>query len=312
MYGSARIARTNAFHPVRDYLDKLAWDQDPRVSNFGDTYLGTGTSDYLRGLFRWWLVSAIARVYQPGCKADLVLILEGDQGIGKSTALRILGGQWFSDTPLDLNSKDRFSQVRGKWIIELAELDSLFRTDAARAKTFFSSPKDDYRPAYHRREREQVRQCVFAGSVNLREYLREPTGNRRFGPARCTRIDTDALARDRDQIWAEARWLYQNGAVWHPTGKEVELAAEEQAVRADDDEWKAPIREYLRKSGSAETTMSDLLGSALGLEKRDWTRAFQIRVGHIMAEFGCERVRRRHSDGTAGWIYRRPIRAEAA
>ena len=215
------VAATNGFHPVREYLDALVWDQQPRLTRFASTYLGAEHTDYTANVCAWWLISAVARIYQPGCKADHVLILEGKQGLGKSTILKILAGDHFSDTPIDLNSKDAYSQIRGKWVVELAELDSLFKAEASRAKAFFSSPKDDYRPAYARREREQLRQVVFAGTVNGDKYLSDPTGNRRFWPVACGRLDLDALTRDRDQVWAEAVFRLRVGAKWWPNSSET-------------------------------------------------------------------------------------------
>jgi len=298
------VARSNALHPVRKYLTGIAWDQQSRLIRMGVDYLGADNTDYVGTVFKRWMISAVARVIRPGCKADHVLILEGNQGIGKSSALGILGGDWFSDTPIDLNSKDAYGQIKGKWIVELAELDSLFRVEASRAKAFFSSPVDNYRPAYGRREREQPRQCVFAGSVNEGSYLRDPTGARRFWPVLCRRVDREAMRRDRDQLWAEAFALFNASERWWPEGEEVASALEAQEDRTEVDDWEEKVRPFLLDK--AEVTSAEVLGTALKIDAKDWTRAAQMRVGHILIHrFGW--AKRRAREGTMrSWAYHRP------
>jgi putative DNA primase/helicase len=161
-----------------------------------------------------WLISAVARVFQPGAKADCCLILEGGQGIGKSSALRILGDPWFTDEIADLGGKDASFQTQGVWIVEIAELDSMNRSEVSRIKSFMSRNVGRFRPPYGRRIVESPRQCVFAGSVNHNVYLRDETGGRRFWPVECRSIDLAGLKRDRDQPWAEAVFKYQAGSPW--------------------------------------------------------------------------------------------------
>lgn len=304
------VARVNGWHPVRDYLEGLVHDGTRRLSNGAARYFGAEASEYASNVFRWWMISAVARVMTPGCKADHVLILEGKQGRGKSTALEVLAGDWFSDSAIDLNSKDAFERIRGRWIVELAELDALFRVESSRAKQFFSSKRDDYRPAYARREREQRRACVFAGTVNEGVYLKDPTGARRFWPIVCARLDLEALRRDRDQLWAEALWWFREGARWWPEGDdETAPLEEEQASRTERDEWIEAIRRYLGKiPPNASVTTGELLESALTLEKRDWTRANQTRVGTIMSHALKWQRRRERHEGDLRWAY---VRSEA-
>src|SRR5512132_1741296 len=149
-----------------------------------------------------------------GAKADCCLILEGPQGIRKSTALRTIAGEYFTDELADLGSKDAAMQTRGVWIIELSEFDNLSHAEVARIKAFMSRTTDRFRPPYGMRLVESQRQCVFAGTVNHGTYLRDETGGRRFWPIRCGRIDVEALARDRDQLWAEARLKFDGGTLW--------------------------------------------------------------------------------------------------
>jgi len=206
-------ARDRPFHPVKTYLQGLHWDGTERVDRWLSRYLGTDDTEYSRAVGSRWLTSAVARIFRPGAKADCCLILEGPQGIRKSTALRTLAGEYFTDELADLGSKDAAMQTRGVWIIELSELDSLSHSEVARIKAFMSRTTDRFRPPYGMRLVESPRQCVFAGTVNHSAYLRDETGGRRFWPIACGRIDVDALARDRDQLWAEAKNRSENVAV---------------------------------------------------------------------------------------------------
>jgi putative DNA primase/helicase len=197
-------ARDHVFHPVRDYLTALRWDGTPRCSTWLNVYLGVLSSAYAAAVGERWLRSAVARVMKPGCKADCCLILEGDQGIKKSTALQKMTEPWFTDEISELGTKDSALQTRGVWVIEIAELDAMKRPDVTRIKSFMSRSVDRFRPPYGRHLIQSPRQCVFAGSVNPGFYLRDETGGRRFWPVRCGQILIDELVRDRNQLWAEA------------------------------------------------------------------------------------------------------------
>jgi len=200
---------------------------------------------YARAVGARWLISAVARIYQPGAKADCCLILEGPQGIRKSTALRTLAGEYFTDELADLNSKDAALQTRGVWIIELSELDTLARSEIAVIKAFMSRTSDRFRPPYGKRLIESPRQCVFAGTVNHHDYLKDDSGGRRFWPVQCGRIDVGQLERDRDQLWAEARAKYIGGALWWlETAELVEAAEQEQTERYEEDPWTEVIAEW--------------------------------------------------------------------
>lgn len=300
----AAVAERSAFHPVRDYLDGTAWDMKPRLGQWLTTYMGVPDTQYARAVGVWWMVAAVARIFLPGCKADNVPIFEGAQGAGKSSALRTLAGEdWFSDTPLDLQSKDAFASLRGRWIVEFAELDALRRADSSRAKAFFSSPVDTYREAYARRASRVARQCVFAGTVNHGAYLTDDTGNRRFWPVKVGRIDLDALARDRDQLWAEAVAEFREGRAWWPTDAHmVEACAAEQEERYQVDEWEPTIGEWLARQPAAYVTTADVLSQCLQLEAARWDRAVQMRVGSVLRRLGLARRKVRIRGGYA-WGY---------
>ncbi|MBX9751424.1 MAG: toprim domain-containing protein, partial [Roseococcus sp.] len=200
------VARDRLFHPVRDHLDALAWDGTPRLDSWLLRYLGAEDTPYHRAIGPRWMISAVARIYIPGCKADCALILEGPQGIRKSSALMAIAKPWFADRLSDLSSKDAAMETRGVWVIEIAELDTMGRAEVSTIKAFMSRTQDRFRPPYGKRLVDLPRQCVFAGSVNPEGgYLKDPTGGRRFWPVVCGNIDIPALEQDRDQLWAEAR-----------------------------------------------------------------------------------------------------------
>jgi predicted P-loop ATPase/phage/plasmid primase-like uncharacterized protein len=306
------IADLNMYHVVRGYLDPLVWDEVPRLDHWLVSYLGAEDTPYVRAVARKWLISAVARIYKPGCKADNVLILEGEQGLYKSTALKVLGGDWFTDAPFKLGDKDAYAVIRGKWIIELAELDSFNKAESTGAKLFFGQYIDRYRNFYGKRASDVPRQQVFAGTTNSDAYLKDDTGNRRYWPVRAVQIDLEGLKQARDQIWAEAVHRFRAGEEWWPTAPERAMFEEEQDARYVGDEYIRLIKEYL--IGKSQTTMADILGNALKLDVAKWSRPEQQRVGRCMSEIGWKRKRdtKVGVDGKRDWLYQRPETSGAA
>ncbi len=233
-----------------------------------------------------------------------MLILEGRQGLGKSTALKTLAQPWFSDEIATLGAKDAAMQVAGVWVVELAELDSMSRGDVGKVKAFVSRTTDRFRPPYGQRVIQQPRQSVFAGSVNHTDYLRDETGARRFWPLGCTNIDLTALAQDRDLLWAEAVRRYQRGACWWLDTAELSTQAEhEQRGRYQADAWQATVENYVRDKVSVALT--EVLDLALRLPLQRWSQREQNRVARCLKAAGWVR-RQVRTEGAREWRYFRP------
>ena len=260
------VSREHPFHPIRDYLDSLTWDGISRIDDWVTLYLGAEPSDYVRAVGSRFLIGGVARIYRPACKNDTCPIFEGPQGLLKSTALRTLAGdEFFTDDIADLGSKDSVMQTRGVWLIELAELDSMSRSDVSRVKAFMSRQVDRIRLPYGRRVIEAPRECIFAGTTNRSDYLKDESGARRFWPIRCGVIRIDDLRRDRDQLWAEAKARFEAGCKWWLDSKVLVLAAaEEQQARYEGDAWDGLIETWIH--GRESVTVSDVL--ELCLEKK--------------------------------------------
>lgn len=301
--GIQAVARDRPFHPVRQYLQGLRWDGVHRIDQWLSVYLGTEQTDYTAAVGSRWLISAVARIFQPGCQADCCLILEGPQGIRKSTALRTLAGDWFTDAIPELGTKDACLQTIGVWIIELSELTSLNRVEADRTKAFMSRSVERFRPPYGRRTITAPRQCVFAGSLNQAAYLRDETGARRFWPVACGTIGVDELAGARDQLWAEAVVRYRAGAVWWlETPELARQAQDEQGQRYEDDPWTELIVPWLECRSTV--SVAEILTDLLAKRKDQWLQVDKNRVARCLRALGWSRFRQRVGDNLQ-WRYRK-------
>ncbi|MDP9113141.1 MAG: virulence-associated E family protein [Acidobacteriota bacterium] len=302
------VAREHPFHPILDYLEALTWDGVGRISDWLTLYLGAEPSDYARAVGAKWLIGGVARVFKPGCKNDTCLILEGQQGTLKSTALRTLAEPWFADEIADLGSKDAALQTRGVWLIELSELDAMGRIEVARVKAFMSRQTDRFRPPFGRRPIEAPRECVFAGTSNHGNYLKDETGGRRFWPVLCSRIDIADLRRDRDQLWAEAVHRYRAGENWWLDDKAlVAAAADEQQQRYEGDPWDEKISRW--SEGRESVSITDILEFAIEIPKSMWSQPYQNRVARSLISNGWRRHQRRREDDRKKreWVYVAPV-----
>lgn len=297
-----RHAESVRFHPIKNYLEALAWDGISRIDHMLIDHAGADDTTYTRAVTSRWLIQAIARIYAPGCTADATMVLEGDQGLGKSTLLReLFGDKWFTDHLPDIGSKDALVQLRGVWCVEIGELATLGRADAARIKAFLTSRIDRYRDPYGRMVADFPRTCIFAGTVNpgADGYLKDPTGARRFWPITVNgAIDTLSVRINRDQIWAEALTRYRSGESWYMDTLELKVAASEaQAERFEDDPWDEAIQDYVR--GKKEVTTTEILSNAINLSaKGDWGKGEQMRVGRWLQHNGWKRTKKRSGNKT--------------
>ncbi len=275
------------FHPIVDYLKSLEWDKTERIDTLLIDYFGADDNPYTRAAIRKMLCAAVARVFEPGVKFDTALILVGPQETYKSTFIKKLGKHWFSDTFTTVQGKESFEQLQGAWIIEMAELSGLKKAEVETIKHFISKREDQFRPAYGRTVETYKRQCVFFGTTNKDDFLRDPTGNRRFLPVDVRpefvtkSVTQDLTEEEIDQIWAEAYVLYRAGEPLYMTGEEDVIAKIEQHKHSEADERKGIIEEYLnRKYPEAWGTM-DLY------DRRRWLEDPLSQNGTIQKDFVC-------------------------
>jgi Virulence-associated protein E-like domain len=237
------------FDPVRDYLDELVWDGVKRLDSWLVRYCKAEDTSLNRAIGRKMLVAGVRRVREPGCKFDYIVVLEGAQGVGKSTLLKLLAGEDnFSDNEiLGLYKREQQEAIQGVWIYEVAELEGLVKSEVTKVKLFASKTVDSARPAYGRSRVDRPRRCIFVATTNEDTYLRDTTGNRRFWPVRVGTIDLVAVKRDRDQLWAEAAAAEASGEGL-VIGQELWGDAEtQQQARMELDPWEDTIARELAR-----------------------------------------------------------------
>ena len=287
------IGEENAKNPLLDYLRELKWDSQDRIERWLIDGVGANDTPLNRDIGRRWLIQAVARAFEPGCKADCVLVLIGPQGAKKSTTFRKLAGDdYFADTPMEFGSANAYSQIRRAWIYEVAELDSVRRSANSATKAFLAAQEDNYRPPYGRHSITVKRHCVFCGTTNSQSFLNDYTGSRRFWPVEVGPINVDWIEENRDQLWAEAVKSYRAGSRWwleEGSASELEEASQRYQYR---DPWEDHIREWLIRS-PREFSTKDLLAGALKLEPNQMTRGAEMRAAEILQTFGYERSRKR-------------------
>lgn len=280
-------------HPVRAFLEGLpGWDGQGRASHWLTQGLGAEDSEYTRSVARNFLVALIARVYEPGCQVDTMPVLEGSQGVGKTGALRILAGGWYRTTSASMGEKDFLQGLRGCWVLEIAELDSVGRASLERVKAILSTPVDEYFARYGRVLSIVPRQCVFAGTTNSSVWNADDTGARRFWPIECragpaTRDARLAALRDaREQLFAEALHLYRSAHRWHEVP--IDAATREQQARHVDDPWMELIAQFVQALD--RVTVLDVMRH-LDIDSKDLRSADAYRVSRILQSLQWRRKR---------------------
>lgn len=288
----------NHYHPILDYLRSLEWDKTPRVDRILIDYFGAADNVYTREAIRKMMVGAVARVFDPGVKFDLVLTLVSqEQGTGKSSFLKALGQSWFSDTFITVQGKESFEQLQGAWLIEMAELSGLRKADIEAIKHFISKQEDMFRPAYARTPETYPRQCVFIATTNESTFLRDPSGNRRFMPVDIHNIklvDNEKLKSflgDKsliDQIWAEAVYLYRKGENLYLSKEAEKIATIQQKLHSEADERRGLIEAYLNKLLPEDWDTMDLYERRAFMEDPLSEKGKIDRVYVCVAEIWCE------------------------
>jgi predicted P-loop ATPase len=302
------VAGRNGFHPVRDSLSALVWDGERRLDSVAIKILrvepDVEEESALVGLLvRRWFISLVARPFMPGCKVDTALILQGAQGVGKSTFFRELAREFFSDTEMALD-KDAMMQLRGAWIYEWAELENVTRRqEVARVKAFLTSREDKYRPPFGRAPVSVKRSGVIVGTTNREDFLCDPSGSRRFWVIPVRGVDLERLRSCREQLLAEAVAAYRSGEPWWLSESEEVRRAELAARFADADPWDEDVLAYAERTDAVRTR--DVLVDVLGVTLERIDRRADMRVANILRRHGFT-PRQFRMDGRKGRFWCKP------
>jgi predicted P-loop ATPase len=305
------VAAQKHINPVRDYFERQAWDGVERLDHWLIDFLGVDDTSFARAAGAKWMIGAVARVFRPGAKVDTMLILEGPQGIKKSSALACLatldGERFFTDEIAALGSRDAAQQLGGNLIVEMAELDAIGKADVTAIKAFLTRQVDKVRLPYARTVSSLRRQCVFAGTVNPdgTGYLRDRTGGRRFWPVLCSKIDLDALEVAKPQLWAEAVHRFNAGEVWWIEDQVVlEEARQAQEDRAEIDPLHARVETFLRDK--RRVTTEEIIFDAWAIPPQHANAATYRRAANALRDAGWKRKKVKLPSGKTRWMFYDP------
>ena len=296
------IGEENKRNPLIEWLDSIHWDGTPRLASWIIEATDCPDTELNRKMAEKWLIQAIARAYQPGCKADCVLILAGDQGAGKSTLFRTLAtDEYFADTPLDIGSANSYSQIARAWIYEVAELDSVRRSANSATKAFLSAQEDNFRPAYGRHAITIKRHVVFAGTTNEAQFINDMTGSRRYWPIKVNEVNLHWVRENKDQLWAEAIVAYRAGETWY-LDKDMDIKRHDSSkIYRQDDPWVEPITNFLMIH-RGHVTMTMVMEEGLKIERARMNRRDEMRIAEILRELNYEK-KRLMSEGKRKYVW---------
>jgi predicted P-loop ATPase len=306
-----RVARENRYNPITAYLDGLKWDGKKRLEEWMIRLLGAPDSTFVRLVSPKVLISAVARAMDPGCKVDTVLVLEGEQGIKKSSAIAALFGEEYTAESVSLFDQHNkmVMAMMGAWVVELAEFVAIARSHHASVKGLISMRRDRVVLPYARLASVHPRRCIFFGTINPEAtgYLTDSTGNRRYWPVTVVQIDLDGIALRRDQLWAEAVTRYRAGERWWLEPDEERDATTEQSEREEEDAWVEPLGDAILRESVSDLTADRAL-SLLGIPHERKDKRAQMRVAAALKSLGFERVKARDAaDGMKPkWVWRKP------
>lgn len=294
------VAFRNRGNCLISYLNSGKWDGEPRIEHFFQDHFGARGNAYSRRASQNFWLSIVARAYRPGCQVDNMIVLEGPQGSRKSSALRVIGGEWFSEQHETITGKGFFEVLQSKLLVEISEMDSFSRAEVTRVKQVITCTSDRYRDSYGHHAKDHPRQCVFVGTTNRTDWNKDETGARRFWPIACADIDVEAIAANRDQFFAEAVHRFKAGETWWEMPEEE--TRQEQEHRFNPDVWQEDIADYVRLHETV--TVRQVLIDLLKFEVNKIDKSSQMRVATCLRLLGWEKGDARLETGKVTKVWR--------
>jgi putative DNA primase/helicase len=292
----------NTINPIKDWLNNLKWDGIHRLDSWLHIYTGCELNKYTSQVGVILLCGAIKRIMEPGCKFDYMVILEGEQGIMKSTLFEVLGGDYFISLSFGYQEKEIVENIQGAWFIEIADMNGFAKKDIEWLRAFITRKSDRCRLPYARTSGDFARQNIFVGTTNPsgdNEYLKDDTGNRRFFPILCSKMNVHSLRDVRDQLFAEAFTRYKNELLYL-TGEAEKIAKQEQSNREETDVWSGTIRHFILNKNI--TNMNEILNNCLHIDLIKVSMSDKMRVGKIMRKLKWDKKQNRYGE----WEYHSP------